>query len=123
MDVAKGAEGFRFQLERIRENGHRLWIDDFGSGYSSLNVLNQYHVDRIKVDMDIIRHMDDNNGANRKILKALVGVCYELSMHTLSEGVETKEQQEFLSEIGCGMLQGFYFYKPMPLEALLEKKQ
>ena len=123
MDVAKGAEGFRFQLERIRENGHRLWIDDFGSGYSSLNVLNQYHVDRIKVDMDIIRHMDDNNGANRKILKALVGVCRELGMHTLSEGVETKEQQEFLSEIGCGMLQGFYFYKPMPLEALLEKKQ
>ena len=107
----------------IRENGHRLWIDDFGSGYSSLNVLNQYHVDRIKVDMDIIRHIDDNNGANRKILKALVGVCRELGMHTLSEGVETKEQQEFLSEIGCEMLQGFFFYKPMPLEGLLEKKQ
>jgi len=120
-DIAKGTDGFRLQLEQIRENGHRLWIDDFGSGYSSLNVITQYPVDRIKVDMDIIRHMDDNNGANRKILKALVGVCRELGMHTLSEGVETKEQQEFLSEIECEMLQGFYFYKPIPLEVYLQK--
>ena len=84
-------------------------------------MITQYPVDRIKVDMDIIRHMDDNNGANRKILKALVGVCRELGMHTLSEGVETKEQQEFLSEIECEMLQGFYFYKPISLEVYLQK--
>jgi diguanylate cyclase (GGDEF)-like protein len=67
-DIAEGTEHFKEALKQIRASGFRLWIDDFGSGYSSLNVLSQYHVDRIKFDMDLVRHLDDNNGANRRIL-------------------------------------------------------
>ena len=115
-DIAQGKEEFRLHVGKLRENGHRLWIDDFGSGYSSLNVISQYKFDRIKVDMDIIHHLDDNKGVNRRILRAVMGVCREMGIHTLSEGVETKEQADYLKGIGCEMLQGYYFYKPISLD-------
>lgn len=103
-DLALGTEYFKKQLNLIRANGFKLWIDDFGSGYSSLNVFSQFDVDRIKFDMDLLRHWNDNNGANKRILKAFVGVCRELGVNTLSEGVETVEQYNFLKEIGCDMV-------------------
>ena len=82
-DIATGTEHFRNQLKDIRESGYKLWIDDFGSGYSSLNVFSQYDIDRIKFDMELLRHLDDNNGANRRIMRALVSVCREMGVHTL----------------------------------------
>jgi len=120
-DLAQGTEFFRTQLKRIRDYGYKLWIDDFGSGYSSLNVFSQYDIDRIKFDMDLLRHLDDNNGANRRILKAFVGVCRELGINTLSEGVESEEQYEFLKNIDCDMAQGFYFNRPESLDAAIFK--
>ncbi|MBP5433524.1 EAL domain-containing protein [Ruminococcus sp.] len=115
-DIAKGTDSFKKQLCSIRENGYRLWIDDFGSGYSSLNVLGQYDIDRIKFDMAFLRHIDDNNGKNRRIMKAIVNMCRELEIHTLAEGVETESQLEFLQEIECELAQGFYFSYPKPIE-------
>ena len=115
-DIALGTEHFKSELERFRKSGYKLWIDDFGSGYSSLNVFSQYDIDRIKFDMELLRHLDDNNGANRRILRAFVRICREMGVHTLAEGVETVEQLEFLREIGCEMAQGFYFYKPLSME-------
>ena len=115
-DIATGDEHFHEQLHALRESGYRIWIDDFGSGYSSLNVFSRFDINRIKFDMELLRHLDDHNGANRKILKAFVNVCRELGVHTLCEGVETQEQYEFLKEIDCEMIQGFYFAKPRPLE-------
>jgi diguanylate cyclase (GGDEF)-like protein len=120
-DIARGAEHFRAQLKRLRADGYKLWIDDFGSGYSSLNVFGQYGIDRIKFDIELLRHLDDNNGANRRIMKAFVNVCRELGVHTLAEGVETEAQWAFLKEIDCEMAQGFYFYRPNPLEAAVYK--
>ena len=122
-DIAEGTEHFKESLKLIRENGFRLWIDDFGSGYSSLNVLSQYHVDRIKFDMDLVRHLDDNNGANRRILEAMVKVCRELGIRTLAEGVETETQLRFLREIDCDLVQGYYFFKPEPLDVSIYKFQ
>ena len=122
-DLAQATDHFKKQLDRIRENGYRLWVDDFGSGYSSLNVFNRYHMDRVKFDMDFVRHLDDNNGANRTILKYMVEMCRQLGVHTLAEGVETKEQYEFLSDIDCEMVQGFYMYKPEPVEMSIFKIQ
>ena len=122
-DLAQATDHFRNQLERIHESGYKLWVDDFGSGYSSLNVFNQYHVDRVKFDMDFVRHLDDNNGANRTILKYMVEMCRQLGVHTLAEGVETKEQYDFLSDIDCEMVQGFYMFKPEPVEMSIFKIQ
>ena len=119
-DLAEGTDKFREALKQIRADGFRLWIDDFGSGYSSLNVFSQYDVDRIKFDMDLVRHLDDNNGANRRILDAMVKVCRELGVNTLTEGVETEAQYHFLKEIGCDMVQGFYFFKPDPVEISID---
>ena len=118
-DVAIGAERFQNQLKRIRENGYQLWLDDFGSGYSSINMFSQLRFDLIKYDMDLLRHLDDNGGPNRLILKELVFVAKKLGMHTLTEGLENEDQFEFLREIGCELAQGFYFYKPEPIDEIL----
>ena len=118
-DLAQATGHFREQLRKIRESGYRLWLDDFGSGYSSLNVFSQYHVDRIKFDMDLVRHLDDNDGANRIIMRSIVDMCRRMGIHTLAEGIETQEQYRFLREIDCEMVQGFYFFRPEPLETAI----
>ncbi|MCR5468808.1 MAG: EAL domain-containing protein [Lachnospiraceae bacterium] len=118
-DLAKATENFLVQLERIREEGYKLWIDDFGSGYSSLSVFSQYKFDRIKFDMELIRHLDDNNGANRKILRAFVKLCREMNIHTLAEGVETEEHLKYLKEIDCEMVQGYLFNKPSDFDTTI----
>ncbi len=118
-DVAVGADNFRDQLKRIRENGYQLWLDDFGSGYSAINMFSQFRFDLIKYDMDLIRHLDDNEGANRLILKELVYVAKKLKLLTLTEGVENEGQVRFLRGIGCELMQGFYFYRPEPLDEIL----
>lgn len=118
-DVAIGAEGFRSQLKRIRENGYKLWLDDFGSGYSSISMFSQFEFDLIKYDMELLRHLDDHGGANRIILKELVYVANQLGLHTLAEGLEDERQLAFLKEIGCELVQGFYFYRPEPLDEIL----
>ena len=120
-DIARGTEHFRSEIKKIRDNGYKLWIDDFGSGYSSLNVFSRFDIDRIKFDMELLRHLDDNNGANRRILRSFISICREMGVHTLAEGVETAEQLRFLREIDCEMAQGFYFYKPEPLETAIHK--
>ncbi len=118
-DLARATDHFMEQLRMIRESGYLLWLDDFGSGYSSLNVFGQYHVDRIKFDMDLVRHLDDNNGANRIIMKNIVRMCQEIGVHTLAKGVETQEHYQFLEEIGCELVQGFYFFRPEPVDAVI----
>jgi EAL domain-containing protein (putative c-di-GMP-specific phosphodiesterase class I) len=120
-DMAQATDIFAEQLRRIRDYGYRLWLDDFGSGYSSLNVFSQYQVDRIKFDMDLVRHLDDHGGANRIIMKSIVSMCRQMGVHTLAEGIETEEHYQFLISIDCEMVQGFYFFRPEPLETLGEK--
>ena len=118
-EVAADPESCRLQLRRIRENGYGIWLDDFGSGYSSFNMFSQFRFELIKCDMEMIRHLDDNNGANRLILRDLVHLAKALKLHTLIEGVETKEQLDFAGDIGCELVQGFYYQKPEPLEDIL----
>ena len=120
-DLALGQENLREQLRAIRANGYRLWMDDFGSGYSSLNVFSQFEFDLIKYDMDLLRCLDDNGGVNRVILREFTRVAQELRIQTLIEGVETQEQYDFVKEIGCELAQGFYFHKPETLSAVVEE--
>ncbi len=118
-EVAANPESCQVQVKRIKDNGYRLWLDDFGSGYSSFNMFSKFKFDLIKYDMDLIRHLDDNGGTNRLILKDLVHLAKALKLHTLIEGVETQEQLDFVQEIGCELVQGYYYHRPESLEMIL----
>lgn len=116
-DMARATDKFQEQLKRLKEKGFRLWLDDFGSGYSSLNVFSRFEVDLIKFDMDLLRKLDERDGVNRKIMKAMTQIAREMGIHTLAEGMETEEHKRFLLEIGCELAQGYLFHRPEPLEA------
>jgi len=119
--MAMATDKFNEQLGKIRENGYKLWIDDFGSGYSSLNVFSKFDIDLIKFDMELLLHLNDHNGANREILKAMIDVAHKLGIHTLCEGMETEEQRQFLLSAGCELGQGFYYHKPEGLDTILDR--
>ena len=107
-------------MNGFREKGYEIWLDDFGSGYSSLNVLKDYHFDVMKIDMVFLRNFKDNANS-RKIIKRVIEMADDLGINTLTEGVETEEMVEFLAEVGCGRLQGYYYGKPMPIHDFREK--
>ena len=108
------------QVERFRALGFPVWMDDFGSGYSSLDVLQSLRFDLIKFDMSFMRKLDE--GENGKIiLTELMKMATSLGVDTVCEGVETENQVHFLQEIGCSKLQGYYYCKPIPLETILER--
>ena len=90
-------------------------MDDFGSGYSSLNMLKDVSVDVLKVDMEFLNETTDME-RSRKILGYVIGLAKDLGMETIVEGVETAEQVEFLRRMHCDKLQGYYFAKPMRVE-------
>ena len=109
---------FKRQLElisRLRRNGFVVEMDDFGSGYSSLNMLKDIHVDVLKIDMAFLKKAEDEE-RSKKILQMVIGLSKQLEMPVITEGVETEEQVKFLAEMGCDMFQGYYFAKPMPVE-------
>lgn len=81
-----------------------------------MNDLYEYDFDLIKIDMKFVQHLDDNDGANRKLMKSLVKVAKEMGLLTLTEGVETTDQYDFVREIGCDKTQGFLLVKPIPLD-------
>lgn len=104
---------------QLKEGGFTLLMDDFGSGYSSLNVLLETPFDVIKLDKKFM----DNMMASEKgklILEYVVSMAEKLGLGLLAEGVETKEQVELLRKIGCDKVQGYYFAKPMPQEEFFE---
>ncbi|MBO4366180.1 MAG: EAL domain-containing protein, partial [Clostridia bacterium] len=105
------------QIERFRANGFHVWMDDFGSGYSSLDVLQTIPFDLIKLDMRFLEHFDEGD-SSRVILSELVRMASGLGIDSVCEGVETSEQAEFLKEIGCTKLQGYYYCKPIPEDAI-----
>lgn len=99
-------------IEKLQNAGFVVEMDDFGSGYSSLNMLKNINVDVLKIDMAFLgKTRDEERG--RKILKMVIELSRELGMPVITEGVETEEQVAYLTEIGCDMFQGFYFAKPM----------
>ncbi len=112
-------EFMKKQIERFRKLGFPVWMDDFGSGYSSLNVLQSIPFDLIKFDMSFLRRLDEGEGG-KIILTELMKMATSLGVDTVCEGVETEDQACFLQEIGCSKLQGYYFSKPNPYEEILK---
>ena len=114
--------GLQKAMNDFRSQGYSLWLDDFGAGYSGLNVLKDFSFDMMKIDMKFLSKFSDNKKC-RPILTSVVELAGEIGMQTLSEGVETQEVYEFLRSIGCQRLQGYLFGKPMPKAEFLKKVQ
>ena len=110
---------------RLKEEGFKLLMDDFGSGYSSLNILLETPFDLIKLDRKFMENMMLSD-KGKLILEQVVAMSNKLGLELLAEGVETKEQVDLLRSIGCDQVQGYYYAKPMPAEevfALLKEKK
>ena len=118
--IGNDFEYMKGQVERFRQLGFQVWMDDFGSGYSSLDVLQQIHFDVIKFDMRFMKQFD-NTDRSRIILTELMKMAIGLGIETVTEGVETIEQVDFLREIGCTKLQGFFYCCPLPFEKILRR--
>ena len=110
----------REQVARFQQLGFPVWMDDFGSGYSSLDVLQSIRFQLIKFDMRFLQSFDEGE-SGKIILTELMRMATALGTATVCEGVETQEHVRFLQEIGCTKLQGFYFCRPIPLETILER--
>ncbi len=104
-------------IQNLREMGYHVWLDDFGSGYSSLNVLKDYQFDVLKIDMKFLAGFGKNE-KTMPILNNIIDLTKQLKMVSLTEGVETQEQYRFLQSIGCDRAQGYLFGKPATLENL-----
>lgn len=101
-------------MHKLHEIGFKLSLDDFGSGYSSLNMLKDIPVDVVKIDKEFFNDTM-NTQKGRAVISTVVDLAKNLDMDVISEGVETREQVDFLTEIHCAMVQGYYFAKPMPI--------
>ena len=115
--MLEDTESFEKIFRHFSEAGFSVWLDDFGSGYSSLNVLQSYSFDVIKFDMLFLRELSVKG---REVLASLVSMAKTLGIHTLTEGVETNEHREFLLSIGCEAQQGFFYARPLSKEELME---
>lgn len=118
--IGSNFEFMNEQVNRFHENGFPVWMDDFGSGYSSLDVLQSIQFDLIKFDMSFLRKIDEGE-KGKIILTELMKLASQLQVDTICEGVEKAEHASFLREIGCGKLQGYYYSKPVPFRPETEE--
>ncbi len=118
--IGSDPEFMRAEVDRFKALGFAVWMDDFGSGYSSLDVLQNIGFDLIKFDMRFMQQFNDSE-RSRIILTEQLHMATSLGIDTICEGVETEEQAQFLQETGCTKLQGYYFCKPIPVEKILER--
>ena len=106
-------------MKKLKEKGFALWLDDFGSGYSSLNALKDYDFDVMKLDMEFLKGFENKPKA-KFIIKSAIAIAKDVDMRTLCEGVETREQVDFLRENNCERLQGYFFGKPYAYDDLMK---
>ena len=107
-------------VDKLQKFGFHIEIDDFGSGYSSLNTLKDIKADVLKIDMLFLRDTE-NQARSKAILNSVISMAKTLNMSVITEGVETKSQVDFLSVMGCEMFQGYYFSKPVPVKEFEQK--
>jgi EAL domain-containing protein (putative c-di-GMP-specific phosphodiesterase class I) len=106
-------------VEKLHSIGLVVNIDDFGSGYSSLSLLNQISLDVLKLDRSLLINIEHNERA-QSIIKAIIHLAHDLALSTVAEGVENEDQLDILRDIGCDVAQGYFFSKPLP-QGLYEK--
>ena len=106
-------------VKGLRKQGYKVEMDDFGSGYSSLNMLTTLPIDALKLDMNFIRNICSNI-KDRRLVGIMIEIARLLEVPAIAEGVETKEQMELLKELGCDIIQGYYFSRPLSAEDFKE---
>ncbi len=106
----------RETARRLRAAGFLVLMDDFGSGYSSLNMLRSLNVDVLKLDAQFLHISEKESRKGISILESIINMAKSMTIPVIVEGVETPEQINFLSDLGCRYMQGYYFYRPMPVE-------
>jgi diguanylate cyclase (GGDEF)-like protein len=114
-----GSEATGKNLKALRSAGIKVSLDDFGTGYSSLSYLMRLEVDRIKIDRSFVRHIGESAQSN-SIVQAIVTMAHAVGVHVTAEGVETREQQDFLVSIGCSHLQGYLLSPPLSALRMVE---
>ena len=118
--VAENKELMFDTVEKFRKAGYQIWMDDFGSAYSSLNILKDFFFDELKLDMGFLHPF---NQRSQRIATSIIEMAKSIYIHTLAEGVETEEQFTYLRNIGCEKVQGYFFGKPLPYEQTLQHLQ
>ncbi len=116
--LAEDRDLLRQVIHQLHDLGFGVWMDDFGSGYSSLNLLKDYDFDVLKVDLEFLRGMEGNE-RSKTIMHAIIDLAHDLGMTTLVEGVETPDQMAFLRKVGADRAQGYLFSKPIPYESVV----
>jgi diguanylate cyclase len=108
--------------QEIRERGFLLSLDDFGTGFSSLQYLNNYHLDSIKIDKSFVDGLESqaNQSRSASLCAAMINLAKALDMTVIAEGIESAEQAAALKAMGCNLGQGYYYARPMPLEDALQ---
>ena len=107
-------------IDELRNYGFRVIMDDFGSGYSSLNMLQDMNLDAIKIDMEFLRKNDDPE-RSKTILEMILELSKELGIEVVTEGIEREDQLDYMQKLGCQLFQGYYFAKPMPVDQFERK--
>lgn len=105
-------------VNRLRALGFLVSIDDFGSGFSALNLLKDLPVDTIKLDREFL-HVSSNTNRGKKVIRNVISMCRDLKMDVVTEGIETKDQIDFITSCGCPIAQGFYYAPPLPIDEFL----
>jgi diguanylate cyclase len=106
-------------LQRLRQLGVMLSIDDFGTGFASLNYLQRMQLNELKIDRSFVKHLPNDKNA-MAIINSVLSLAESLSLTVVAEGVETSEQASFLADLGCHQLQGFYFSRPLTPHGIQE---
>lgn len=113
-------------VEQLRQDGFIVEMDDFGSGYSSLNMLKDVPIDILKLDIRFLSETEYDAARGGNILSAVIRMAHSMNLPVIAEGVETMEQADFLKNLGCKIMQGYYFARPLPFEEfeqLLDRQQ
>ncbi len=116
--LSKAGDNLKSAVARFRENGYRIWLDDFGSDYSSLNTLKDFDFDVLKIDMAFLSGFSDSSRSERTktIVRSVINMAKELGITTVCEGVESDAELSFLQSTGCEIAQGYLFSRPLPVE-------
>jgi EAL domain-containing protein (putative c-di-GMP-specific phosphodiesterase class I) len=117
--LMQAPDATRAELDKCREIGLNVSIDDFGSGYSSLSYLHYFPIDTLKIDQSFIRAMS-THAASLVLVKSIIGIARNLGMKVIAEGVESAQEAAKLRDLGCEFIQGYWFSKPLPFEAALK---
>ncbi|HLX02839.1 MAG TPA: EAL domain-containing protein, partial [Trinickia sp.] len=115
--LMRNADATAKRLRAIKDLGVRIAVDDFGTGYSSLGYLKRFPVDRLKIDRSFVSDIGASDD-DETITSAIIALAHSLELQVIAEGVETSSQLDFLRERSCHEMQGFFFAKPMPRDAI-----